>query len=302
MMRIGIDVGGRHVGAALINSEGKIVREVDFSRKTPWTLEELHEVFVAIKKEFLDGQEEIQSIGIGIPGAVDREQGWVEFSNNLPFTGLNVRDFISEALGREIIIENDANCAALGEYMVGNGRGSKNMLLVTVGTGVGGGIIINGEIYSGHRNFAGEVGHHVIVANGRQCNCGNKGCLEAYASMWSLEKRTAELAKDYPGTSLNGNFSGKNIYTEAKRGDELANFVIKEQIFHLGVGVANAVNILAPEKVIISGAVSQQGEYLLEMLNPIVEAHLYCPGSVVIETALLGGKAGLIGAAFLGGK
>jgi glucokinase len=299
-MRIGIDVGGSHISCALVNQEGKIIRVSDSYTDSKWSLDEIKETIKELVFEIIPRLDDIISIGIGVPGAVNSKTGYVKYSANLPFIDINLKEYFGDILNREVKIENDANCAALGEMLFGNGLNKKNIVLVTIGTGIGSGLIINGKIYSGYNGYAGEIGHHIIVANGRECACGNKGCLESYASMKSIEKKAKELIKYYPKSILNTNrINGRSIYENAKLGDTLCKELVKEHLFYLGIGISNIINIIQPEIVLISGAISKQKEYLLKELKPEIDRHLYVKGTYELNTSKLENKAGIIGAAFL---
>ncbi|MFP4456650.1 MAG: ROK family protein [Clostridia bacterium] len=299
-MRIGIDIGGRHISCALVDDSGNIKNQVNKYINKKW---ELSEIANSIKEqiyEAIDNSNEITNIGIGVPGAVNSKTGFVSYSSNLPFRDINLKEYFEYILKREVTIENDANCAALGEFLFGDYKDKNDIILVTIGTGIGGGIIINKKIYSSQSGYAGEIGHHVIVANGRLCSCGNRGCLESYASMASLEKRANELKVFFPNSKLNSCIvNGKNIYDYAKKGDELSKEIVKEQLFYLGIGIANIINILQPEVVIISGAVSAQKEFLIKNLKPEINSNLYANNTYILDTSKLENKAGIIGAAFL---
>ncbi len=299
-MRIGIDIGGSHISCALINNSGNIVKLTNKFSKNRWKLSEIGAVINRLVDNLTHSLNEINSIGIGVPGAVNAKTGYVYYSANLPFKKINLKDFFEDKLSKKVKIENDANCAALGEMLFGNGINKSNIVLITIGTGIGSGIILNKKIFSGHNGFAGEVGHQIIVANGKECACGNKGCFEAYASMIELEGRAKKIIKHYPNSILSTkNISGKSIYDSAKLGDPFSNELVKEHIFYLGIGIANIINILQPEVVLISGAISRQKDFLLSKLKPSIDKNLYVQGTYELKTSKLEDKAGLIGAAFL---
>lgn len=299
-MRIGIDVGGRHIGCALVDDLGNIINVADRYVEKMWSLSEIGKNVSELVSKISPNLTDIVNIGIGIPGAINSKTGFVDYSSNLPFRKVNLKEYFENILKREVKVENDANCAALGELLFGIGKGKENIVLVTVGTGIGSGIIINKKIYSGHNGYAGEIGHHVIVANGRKCTCGNKGCLESYASMSSIEKRANELKKYYSDSKLlSSEINGKNIYEFAKKEDKLSKELVNEQLFYLGIGIANIINLLQPEIVIISGAVSAQKEFLLKNLKPEIDKNLYVLDTYILNTSSLENKAGIIGAAFL---
>lgn len=299
-MRIGIDVGGTHISCALVDEDGCIQKQADVYTQKGWKLAEISQSIKDLLNDITDGAMNVSKLGVGVPGAVNSKTGFVEFSSNLPFRKIYLKQYLEDLLDLEVKIENDANCAAFGELLFGNGRGKNNIILITIGTGIGSGIILNKEVYSGYNGYAGEIGHHIIVANGRECSCGKRGCLESYASMKSVEKRANEIISYYPESKLGTTvINGKNIYELAKEGDKLALELINEQVYYLGIGIANIINILQPEVVLISGAVSVQKDFLINKLKPEIDKHVHVKDTYTLATSLLENRAGIIGAAFL---
>ena len=255
--------------------------------------------------------DDVESIGIGVPGAVNPETGVIEYSANLFFHNWSIVEMMEERLNTKVKIENDANAAALGEYLAGSAKGAKNAIAITLGTGVGGGIIIDGKIYSGS-NFAGaELGHMVIVKGGKECACGRQGCWEAYASATGLINLTKEkILTEKPEFSYMlklcdddiSNVSGKTAFDAMAAGDPIAKQVVEEYISYLATGVVNIINIFQPDVLCVGGGVSNQGENLLAPLRAIVERERYTKHNdkqTVICRCSLGNDAGIIGAAYL---
>ena len=253
--------------------------------------------------------EDIDYIGIGVPGAVNPETGIVETCPNLLFKNWDIRKMMNDRTGKEIRIENDANAAALGEFLAGSAKGCRNAVAITLGTGVGGGIIVDGKIYSGS-NFAGaELGHMVIVKDGKECGCGRKGCWEAYASATALINMTKEaIRKEKPEFSymLNlcdddiNNVTGKTAFDAQIAGDPTGKAVVDEYVSYLACGITNVINIFQPDVLCIGGGVSKQGDNLLNPVRAIVEAERITKHNdkqTYICAATLGNDAGIIGAA-----
>lgn len=256
--------------------------------------------------------EELPWIGLGCPGTINRATGIVEFSNNLGFSNFPVKKMLEERFGgKEVIIENDANAAAYGEFQAGALKGAVNAVAITLGTGVGSGIIIDGKIYSGSNFAGGEMGHHVIVYNGRQCNCGRKGCWERYASATGLIITTKEAMekadKESPIWKLvDGDInrvSGRTAFDAMRAGDPVGKAVVDEYIAYLGCGIVNAINTFQPDILCVGGGICNEGETLLAPLRAYVDAEQYSMNSskkTVVCRAKLGNDAGIIGAALLG--
>jgi glucokinase len=254
-------------------------------------------------------EKDVISIGIGCPGAVDAESGIIVLTPNLPYENFNVRKIFAEKTNLPVYLDNDANCAVLGEVVSGAAKNYKTAIAVTLGTGVGGGIIIDGKIYNGFNCAAGELGHMITHRNGRQCNCGRKGCFEAYASATALIKDTKEAALKNPDSLLNRlcdgdveKINGKTSFDGKRAGDKVATEVVDNYIEELGEGIINYINIFQPEIILIGGGISNEGEYLLEPLREYVFKYSYGSNMLPrtkIERAALKNDAGIIGAAML---
>lgn len=244
---------------------------------------------------------EVKAIGVGNPGVVDRENGILVEAVNIGYTDLNAREYLQKNFAPiPVLVDNDANCAALGEfYKVEN---SKNFVFVTLGTGVGGGIIINGKLYLGTNGAAGELGHIVTHLNGRDCSCGRKGCWEAYASVTGLIKTTEEHRHEIKGIAPDEEISGRTVFDLARKGDKDAERVRDIWIEEVAVGIVDIVNIFQPDSIIIGGAISKEGDTLLLPIIDYVNKNAFCSERLTkprIEMSKIGGDAGIIGAALL---
>ena len=257
------------------------------------------------------GLEEVVCAGIAAPGSVNPRTGIIEYANNLPFLRFPIADTLRKYLPvREVYLENDANAAALGEAVGGAAKGKRLSVMITLGTGVGGGVIIDGKIYSGFNYAGAELGHTVIEYNGRQCSCGRKGCFEAYASATALVSMTKEklaACKDTLMWEMCGNDINKAdariAFAAMKKGDRAGKEVVDMYISYLACGITNMINIFQPEVLLIGGGVCNEKDYLLKPLTEIVNADQYTRNQAVkteIKIAALGNDAGIVGAAALG--
>lgn len=315
MYRLGIDLGGTNIVAAVVDQKYKIVAKASCKTAVPRPEEEICDsmaevALMAVKKAKIT-MDNIKMVGIGVPGAVNPETGIIEYSANLFFHNWEIVKMMQERLNKPIKIENDANAAAYGEYLAGAAKGAKNALAITLGTGVGAGIIIDGKIYSGSNYAGAEMGHMVIVKDGRECACGRKGCWEAYASATGLINLTKEaILKGKPDYSYMfklcdgdiNNVNGMTAFKAMREGDEMARQVVDTYISYLACGLVNAINIFQPDILCIGGGISNEGENLLTPLRSIIEKERYTKHNdkqTVICKCELGNDAGIIGAAFL---
>jgi glucokinase len=250
---------------------------------------------------------ELMGIGIATAGILDTRRGIVTASPNLPgWHNVPLRDVIAARSGLTTYLINDASAAALGEHRIGAGRGFDNLLYLTVSTGIGGGIIINGELYSGANGCAGELGHMTVEADGPQCHCGSFGCLEALASGWAIAKKAATCINQGGKSCITElvegrveNITAETVATAARQGDRLACDIVAKAANYLGIGLANLVNIFNPELIIIGGGLSKMGDMLLEPARKVIKERAFrLPAQTVrIVRARLGSNAGIIGAA-----
>lgn len=312
MYTIGIDLGGTNIVAAVVDDKYNIVGKSKTPTNSPRSAEEIfddiakvcHEAIAEAKLSISD----ISSIGMGTPGTVNGD-GVIEFANNLGFNNVPARDMLKERLGDiPVFIDNDANCAALGEAYAGCGNGSNNFVAVTLGTGVGSGIIVDGKIVKGVNFAGGECGHMVIMVDGEQCTCGRKGCWEAYASATALIRQTKAAMEKYPDSVMHelaaeeGKVSGRTAFDAMRKGDIAGIKVVNEYIKYVACGLINIVNALQPEIVCVGGGICNEGDTLLKPLNRYVNAERYSIHSKIqtkILRAQLGNDAGIIGAALL---
>ncbi len=312
MYYIGIDLGGTKIAVGLVSEDGVII-----TKKSVPTLN--HRMPAEIIKDMVDtcflvidesgvSISDIASIGIGSPGFVYPPDGVLVYANNLKFDNTCVRSEIQKSLDLPVYVENDANCAALGESVAGAAKGAINSVTVTLGTGVGSGIIINKMIYSGTFFGAAEIGHHCIMVDGEVCTCGRHGCWEAYASATALirdAKRAVLENTDSLILKLANNDSqainAKMVFDAADENDETAVCLVDNYIKYISEGITNLINIFQPEILVIGGGVSSRGERLLKPIIQYVEKTVY--GGALktdIVMAKLGNDAGIIGAAMLG--
>lgn len=314
MLRIGIDLGGTNIVAAVVNDEYEMVGKAKTPTATPRSADEIFDDIAKVCKEAMAQAgvtiKDIFSVGIGTPGTVNKE-GVIEFANNLGFVNVPAKEMLIERLGIEnVYVDNDANCAALGEAQAGSGHGAKDFIAVTLGTGVGSGIIINGKIVAGVNNAGGECGHSVIVVDGEPCTCGRKGCWEAYASATALINQTKAAMEKYPDSVMHelvkangGKVDGRTAFDAMRRGDIAGIKVVDAYVKYVACGLINLVNIFQPETICIGGGICNEGETLLRPLRRYIDSERYSVYSKIqskIVKAELGNDAGIIGAALLG--
>lgn len=318
MYTLGIDLGGTNIAVGLCNERLEIVDKATTPTLAKRPIEEIVADMARLCRTLAERNSlrdaDIDYIGIATPGTVNSKDGVVEYSNNLVMRDTPIADMFKNHLDARVYITNDANAAALGEALAGSGRGKRSLVMVTLGTGVGGGIIIDGKIFEGGINSAGaEIGHTVIVSRGRQCTCGRKGCWEAYSSASALTAMTKEKMhelklKDIPSLLFDeenkeGRISARTAFSAMKRGDSYATEIVKDYISYLADGITNMINVFQPEVVCIGGGVCGEGENLLSPLRLLVEKEQYTRSAkkkTEIVIAELGNDAGIIGAAALG--
>ena len=315
MYRLGIDLGGTNIVAGVVDKKYKIVAKASCKTAVPRPESEICDSMAEVAKKAVEKakltMDDIESVGIGVPGAVNPKTGVIEYSANLFFHNWEVVEMMEERLGKKVHIENDANAAALGEYLAGSAKGARNAVAITLGTGVGGGIIIDGKIYSGS-NFAGaELGHMVIVKDGKECACGRRGCWETYASATGLINLTKQkiLSEKLEFSDMlklcDGDINkvnGRTAFDAMRDGDPTAKSVVEEYISYLSCGLVNIINIFQPDVLCIGGGISNEGENLLGPVRSYVERERYTKHNdkqTVICKCTLGNDAGIIGAAYL---
>ena len=296
MVRLGIDLGGTNIAVGVVNEQNEIIGTASVKTNAPRPAEEIadsmREACLLALGEARMTLDDVASVGVGTPGAVN-EDGVVEFSANLGFNDTPLRELVEERLGKPTFIENDANCAALGEQVAGCGGGVPNFVAVTLGTGVGGGIILGGKLLTGVNGAAGEIGHMSVEMDGIPCPCGRSGCFEQYASATALVRQTREAMEQDRDKS-------SKLWELAEGGRAL--MVLDKFTTYLAVGVADLINIFQPDVLCIGGGISKEGDFLIEPLVRKVEELRYTKHSkkqTKICAATLGNDAGIIGAALL---
>ena len=315
MYTIGIDLGGTNIVASVVDDDYNIIGTSKTPTNSPRSADEIFDDIAdgceeAVKTAGLT-MEDIDSVGMGTPGTVNQD-GVIEFANNLAFNNVPARTMLAKRINKpeeKVFIENDANCAALGEAYAGCGNGAKDFVAVTLGTGVGSGVIIGGKIVNGVNYAGGECGHMVIVVDGEQCSCGRKGCWEAYASATALIRQTKKAMEEYPDSLMHklakeeGKVSGRTAFDAMRLGDIAGIKVVDDYIKYVACGLINIVNALQPEIICIGGGICNEGETLMKPLRRFVQSERYSIHSKIqtkIVKAELGNDAGVIGAALLG--
>ncbi len=309
MNYIGIDLGGTNIKGALVSEQGKILREHAVETRVDLGPEAVASRIGQVITQLSDGEAAIGGVGVGCPGTVDDASGVVRFAANLSFVNFDLRSALRAYTSLPIRLGNDANAAALGEALFGCGKGAESTIVVTLGTGVGGGVVLGDRLLTGYTGAASELGHMVIVENGEQCTCGRRGCFEAYSSATALIRDTKRAMAAQPESLLhtiaeeNGGVDGRTAFLAKARGDEAGARVVADYIEHLACALTNLVNIFFPEVLALSGGVANQGEALLAPLRERVRARSfgsrYAASHTRIERCTLGYRAGVIGAAML---
>jgi glucokinase len=313
---VGIDLGGTNIAVGIVNSLGEIISKISTPTKRGRTYQLIVEDMARLVKEITDKEKiemkDIIGIGIGSPGIVDLESKRVIYSCNL-FKNAPLCSELGKYFNVPIFIENDGNCAALGESFCGAAKGTASSLTVTIGTGIGGGLVLNGKIFRGF-NYAGiEIGHHVIKIDGESCTCGRNGCWEAYSSATALIRNVKRAIKEYPSSIISElccndeeNINAKIVFDAYHLKDPTAKIVISEYFSNLAIGLTNMINIFQPEVIVLSGGISNQGEQLLESIHDLIQKSVYTRHFVDfvlpqtrIKIASLGNDAGIVGAAIL---
>ncbi|MEG0615065.1 MAG: ROK family glucokinase [Oscillospiraceae bacterium] len=313
---VGIDLGGTNIVAGVVDENYQIIAKSTVKTNCPRPAKEIADDMAlaaldAIKTAKLT-IDDIESIGLGTPGVANSETGYIEYANNLGFVNVPMAEYIHEKIDKPVYIENDANAAAYGEFVAGAAQGANDAVCITLGTGVGSGIIINKKIYSGY-NFAGaEIGHSVIEVDGAECTCGRKGCFEAYSSATGLIRMTKEaMMKDknsimWKMSEDEGKVSARLAFNAMRDGDDMAKLVVSKYIKYLAAGIANVINTFMPDVLCIGGGVCNEGDALIVPMKRIVQQEVYTrhipnfQKNTRIVVAKLGNDAGIIGAAFLG--
>ena len=303
-MYIGIDIGGTSIKAGVVNEKGDILAKHAVLTPKNDNNALLNAMLESINKAIDEAgvqKSDIEAIGIGNPGIVDRDKGILLEATNIGFSDIPAREFLRKHFGDiPVLVENDANCAALGEFY--KTESSKNFIFITLGTGIGGGIIINGKLYFGTNGAAGELGHIATHANGRQCGCGRRGCWEAYASVTGLIETTKEHRHEIKSLSPDEEISGRTVFYLARKGDKDAKRIRDMWIEEVAIGIVDMVNIFQPDQVLIGGAISKEGDTILLPIIDYVKKNAFGSERLSIPKigiSKIGGDAGIIGAALL---
>ncbi|MBR2343218.1 MAG: ROK family protein [Clostridia bacterium] len=316
MYTVGIDLGGTNIAIGICDGELNIIDKGSVPTLAEREPIEIIRDMVGLTKCLLERNsialDSVRGVGIATPGSVDAEGETVEYANNIPFNNFPLAKIFKELLPvPEVKLLNDANAATLGEALAGAARGARSAVMITLGTGVGGGVVFDGKLFTGHANSAGaELGHTVIALGGRQCTCGRRGCFEAYASATALTALTREKMYELELFGIktlmseecgqDGRPNARTAFSAMKRGDKYAKEVVDEYIGYLAEGVTNMVNIFQPEVLIIGGGICNERENLTRPLISLVDRLQYTrdnKNKSRIVTATLGNDAGIIGAA-----
>lgn len=307
-MYIGIDLGGTNIAAGLVDKSGKILHSASIPtlKERHWSeiVKDMASLAERIVTESGHNMNEITAVGIGCPGSIDKENGVVVYSNNIVMHNVPMAAEFRKYLDLPVFLENDANAAALGEYTT-CGEGIDSFVFMTLGTGVGGGIILNGKVWSGFNGAGAEIGHQTLIFNGKPCTCGRRGCLEAYASVTALIEQTKEAIDAHPESLMNtwiaehGKVTGRTSFECAKQGDAVAIAVRDRYIEYVAEGVCSIVNVLQPEILAIGGGISREGDILLDPIKNYFAVNDYNKHmkKTDIRIAKLFGDAGIVGAA-----
>ena len=316
MVTIGIDLGGTNIAVGVVDNDCKIIGRAVTKTRAERPASEIVADMAATARQAVENagltMDDVEAVGVAAPGSVNPETGVIEYANNIGFLNTPVGSELTRLLGKPVTLGNDANLAAYGELIAGAGKEANSMIAVTLGTGVGGGIIIDRKVYTGF-NFAGaELGHFVIVENGEKCTCGLNGCLEAYASASALIRQTKEAMRQNPDSKMwelcGGNLDeadGRTAFDAMRAGDAAGARVVDTYIGHIATGVISIINIFQPEIVCIGGGICNEGETLMAPLREKVFGSVYNRSAdpnrqTKLVCASLGNDAGIIGAARIG--
>lgn len=310
MYYLGIDLGGTNIAAGIVDEKGNIIKKASTptlaGRNETEIIDDMANLCKRLVSDASMSMDDIGGIGVGCPGIVDNKEGFIKHLSNLKMTDTPLRKMLRERLGdKKISIENDANAAALGEYKL-YGDNSSSFIFITLGTGIGGGIILDGKIYSGFNGAGAELGHMKIEIDGEKCSCGCTGCWECYGSVTALIKWTKQAMDKNPQSAMHewvkktGKVSGRTAFDCAKAGDETAKEVVKLYAKYVATGLVSIINVFQPEKIVIGGGISKEGDYLLDPIKDIAYQCKYnnFVQTTKIEIARLFNDAGIIGAAF----
>ncbi len=312
MYYIGVDVGGTNIATGLVSEEGGLLFKTSVKtlgqRAPEEIVKDIYHTIETVLKETDTPLSEIGGIGLGIPGCFDSETGAVICTNNMNLSGFNLFSELRKYIDKPMKMANDANCAALGEAAYGAAKGYRYAVMVTLGTGIGGGFVMDEKVYNGFNGAAMEVGHMTIDLGGKLCNCGRSGCWECYASATALVEQTKEMMEKYPDSAMhqwvkeNGSVSGRTAFDCARQGDEAANLVVDTFASYLAIGLTDLINLFQPDVIVIGGGISHEGDFLLDKVSRQTKESSYAGRDLpnaIYKTAQLGNDAGIIGAGML---
>lgn len=313
MYYIGIDLGGTHMAAGIVNEEGVIVAKAETPTLVGRAYQEIIADMAACIRAAMDsaniGEDDVHSVGIGIPGIADQKTGRVIFCTNLGWRDIPLREELQKHFNKPVFIDNDATVAGWAEYQAGVSRGCDTCVFLTLGTGVGAGIVINGRIWSGAHGAATELGHLTMEVDGENCTCGKSGCTERYCSATAIIRMAKEACALHPDCEImqkcNGDINkinAKIVIDAAKEGDDIARRVFGRYAKYLTIAINNVISFLDPDMIVLGGGVSHAGQFLLDAINERLPKYLMYPTleTPAIALAELGNNAGIIGAALLG--
>ncbi len=313
MLYIGIDVGGTTAKAGVVDEGGNILCKASCPTGIERPFEDIAADMVELCRRVIcesgRAMEEFAAVGVGIPGQQNPHSGLVAFCNNLGWVDVPLMARLRDGLGLPVFVDNDANVAALAESVFGASRGVPSSILVTLGTGVGGGIVENRRVRTGAHGVGGEIGHMVVVVDGEKCNCGHRGCWEKYASATAIIRMGRALMEEKPDCALARQLGGdaaqlnaKAVLDLAKAGDADCMGIFETYVKYLCVGLANLINIYDPDMIVLGGGVAYAGDFLLDAVRAALGDYVYCPALswARVELARMGNDAGIIGAAMLG--
>jgi len=309
---LGIDLGGTNIKAGIVTSSGQIFHKASMKTNLSSDVQicnDMAELSLMLLSEAGLSVSDIMAVGVGSPGTPDNQNGFLLYANNLPFSDTPMRSLIQKKLPVPLYIGNDANCAALAEAQLGAAKGTDISVTITLGTGLGSGVVIHDRIYSGFNGAGCEFGHIVIIKDGQSCTCGRRGCFEAYASGTALVRMTKETAEKFPDSYLaklvqdSQKGSARHAFEAMRQGDEKAKELVEFYLDCLSEGIADIINALMPEVIVIGGGISNEGEFLLEAVRERVWEKAYLASSIKkpeIRLAKMKNDAGILGAALMG--
>ncbi len=312
MVRIGIDLGGTNIVAGVMDDHYQLLAKAKCKTNASRPAREIVTDMARMAREAAEkagvSMSEVAHVGVGSPGTCNAANGIVEYANNLGFDHVPIKAWLEEEVHIPVSIENDANAAALGEALAGAARGARSCVCITLGTGVGGGIILDGKVYSGFNYAGAELGHMVIMVDGEDCTCGRQGCWEAYASATALVRQTRRAMEAHPDSTMwkiagsLDNVDGRTAFDGMRAGDEAASQVVENYVHYVACGLINVINIFQPEVLCIGGGICKEGETLLKPIREYIFQERYskfCEQQTRLCVAELGNDAGVIGAACL---